>query len=357
MGVANGKTQENLYQILGVQPNASQGVLDAAYRRLVRIHTGEYLDDAALVAGPEPSDPVLARVEQAFRILSNPLKRWAHDEELKEAQQVPLSEKELEEARKRIEPSDAWLSYQRLENGWLFIRVGWALEFTAIHNAVNAAVPESGRTYNARLNEWRIDPRYEEELAAIFTNFKRAHVQAPPRQVGPIYQRMAYIPTKPRRLQPRRSWPFLIIGGLIAATVGALLFPANRVVPVSVQATTTAIALINSYEPLESNFPPPTAAPTPVMVGALRHPTVNLRERPEVDAPVLSLLSSDRSYQLIGRLEDSSWYVAAADDAVGWMAAWTVIVDGEAERLPVFESGQSLPFAAGTPVAVAGEAE
>ena len=329
------RSLENYYQILGVQPNATQEVLDAAYRRQVRLHTGEYLDDSALVAGPVPSDPFLARVDEAYRQLSNPLKRWTHDEELKEAQLVPLTDEELELARRRIEPSDAWLSYQRLENGSLYVRVGWAVDFTAVHSAVRSAIPESGRTYNARLNEWRVDPRYEAKLAEIFTNFERADVQAPPPQVGPTYQGLGYIPTTRRIHQKWKGWPFLIIGGLIAAIIGAILFPANRVVPVTVQATATALALVSSYEPLESSFLTANPATTPALAGTLLHPSVNLRERPEAEGPVLKLLSNDQSYRVVGRLEDSSWYVVADGDVIGWMAAWTIALDGEPESLPV----------------------
>lgn len=329
------KTPGNYYQILGVQPNASQEVLDAAYRRQVRLHTGEYLNDAALVAGPEPSDPFLARVDEAYRQLSNPLKRWTHDEELKEAELVPLTAEEMELARRRIEASDAWLSYQRLENGSIYVRVGWAVDFTAVHNEVKSAIPESGRMYNARLNEWRIDPRYEAELAEIFTNFKRADVQAPPPQIGPTYQSVAYVPTTRRTRQTWRGWPFVIIGGLILAIVGAVLFPANRVVPVSVQETATALALASSYEPLESNFDGVSPETGPALTGTLLHPSVNLREQPEAAGPVLRVLGNDQTYRVVGRLEDSSWYVVEFDDVTGWVAAWTVELDGEPDSLPV----------------------
>ena len=329
------KSLENYYQILGVQPNATQEVLDAAYRRQVRLHTGEFLDDSALVAGPVRSDPFLARVDEAYRQLSSPLKRWTHDEELKGARLVPLSEEELELARKRIEPSDAWLSYQRLENGSIYIRVGWAVDFTAVHDAVMSGIPESERVYNDRLNEWRVDPRYEAKLAEIFANFKRADVQAPPRQVGPTYQGVGNIATTKRPHQAWKGWPFLIVGGLILAIVGAVLFPANRVVPVTVQATATALALASSYEPLESSFLTRTPAVTPSLTGTLLHPSVNLRERPEAVGPVLKLLGNDQTYQVVGRSEDSSWYVVTYDDVTGWIAAWTIAIEGEAEILPV----------------------
>ncbi len=337
------RSLESYYQILGVQPNASQEVLDAAYRRQVRLHTGEYLDDAALIAGPEPSDPILAKVDEAYRLLSNPLKRWTHDEALKEARQVPLTEEELEVARKRIEPPDAWLSYQRLENGSIYIRVGWAQDFTAIHEAVSAAIPETGRTYNARLNEWRVDPRYEPELAAVFVNFERADVQRPPRLAGPTYQGPAYTPAPPHVPQGWRGWPFVIIGGLIIAIIGAVLFPANRGESVSAGATATALAFISSYEPLESDFDAAGTGTQSGMTGALLHPSVNLRGRPDVSAPVLKLLTNDQTYLVIGRLENGSWYVATTGDNTGWIAAWTIGVDGDPLSLPVFGENDALP--------------
>ena len=336
------RSLESYYQILGVQPNASQEVLDAAYRRQVRMHTGEYLDDAVLIAGPEPSDPILAKIDEAYRLLSNPLKRWTHDEELKNARQVPLTEEELEVARKRIEPPDAWLSYQRLEHGSIYIRVGWAQDFTEIHEAVNSAIPETGRTYSARLNEWRVDPRYEAELAAIFTNFERADVQRPPRLTGPIYQGPAYMPTTQHIPQGWKGWPFLIIGCLVIAIIGAVLFPANRGEPVSAQATATALAFVSSYVPLESDFDTVTTGTHSGLAGTLLHPSVNLRERPEAAGTVLKLLGDDQTYRVIGRLEDSSWYVATTGELTGWIAAWTIAVDGEPESLPVFGESEIL---------------
>ncbi|MDE0141854.1 MAG: hypothetical protein OXI80_13600 [Caldilineaceae bacterium] len=339
------RSLESYYHILGVQPNASQEVLDAAYRRQVRLHTGEYLDDSVLIAGIEQSDPFLAKVNEAYRLLSNPLKRWTHDEELKEAQQVPLTEEALEVARKRIEPPDAWLSYQRQEQGWIYVRVGWAEDFTAIHDAVNAAIPETGRAYNARLNEWRIDPRYEAELAAIFTNFERADVQRPPRLVGPTYQGPAAIPPPQHIPQAWRGWPLLIIGGLILAIIVAVLFPANRGAPVTAQATATALAQIGSYEPLESNFDTVTSGTLSGLKGTLLHPSVNLRALPSAGGPVLELLSSDQTYRVIGRLEDSSWYVATTGELTGWIAAWTIEVEGDPESLPVFGESEVLPEA------------
>ena len=339
----DGKAQLNYYQILGVRPNATQEVLDAAYRRQVRMHTGEFLNDASLVAGPKPSDPFLARVNEAYRQLSNPLKRWTHDEELREAQQLSLPEEDLAKARARIESSDAWLSYQRLENGSLYIRVGWAADFTAIHSALNAAIPASGRAYNPRLNEWRVDSRYEEKLAEIFSNFRRADVQIPPPQVGPTYLGPAFRPMTHHIRGSWRGWPFLIISGLILATAAALLFPANRVVPVAAQATATARALIISHVPLESNFPTATPRPPIPLAGTLLFPTVNLRVRPETDAPILTKLQDEERYQVIGRLEDSSWYVVSANDVTGWMAAWTLAIEGEPDRLFVFTSDQTLP--------------
>ena len=343
--MADNRSPENYYQILGVQPNASQEVLDAAYRRQVRLHTGEYLNDASLIAGPKPPDPILAKVDEAYRLLSNPLKRWTHDEELREARQVPLTEEELEVARKRIEPPDAWLSYQRLENGSIYIRVGWAQDFTAIHEAVSTAIPETGRTYNARLNEWRVDPSYEPELAAIFSNFKRADVQRPPRLAGPTYQGPSYTPAPRHIPQAWRGWPFVVIGGLIVAIIGAVLFPANRGEPVSAGATATALAFVNSYEPLESDFDTVTTGAHSGLKGTLLHPSVNLRERPEAAGPVLKLLGDDQTYRVVGRLEDNSWFVATTGESTGWIAAWTIEVDGEPESLPVFNEGDSLPGA------------
>ncbi|MDE0200067.1 MAG: hypothetical protein OXK78_17800, partial [Caldilineaceae bacterium] len=224
-------------------------------------------------------------------------------------------------------------------------RVGWAQDFTAIHEAVSTAIPETGRTYNARLNEWRVDPSYEPELAAIFSNFKRADVQRPPRLAGPTYQGPSYTPAPRHIPQAWRGWPFVVIGGLVLAIIGAVLFPANRGEPVSAGATATALAFVNSYEPLESDFDTVTTGAHSGLKGTLLHPSVNLRERPEAAGPVLKLLGDDQTYRVVGRLEDSSWFVATTGESTGWIAAWTIEVDGEPESLPVFSEGDILPGA------------
>ena len=340
------KRRINYYQILGVQSNATQAMLDAAYRRQVRLHTGEFQSDA-LAAGPAASSPLLARVDEAYRQLSNPLKRWAHDEELRGAEKHSLTEEEMAKARKRIEGSEAWLSYQRREGGAIFIRVGWASDFTAIHDSLAASIPESGRAYNPRLNEWRIDPIYEEALAEIFANFRSVDAQTPPPQIGPTYHGPPFRPAAQQARRIWRGWPLLVIGGLVLAIAAAALFPANRVVPVTAQATATARALVQLYTPLESDFPEATPSPPSFLRGTLLYPRVNLRGRPTEDARALKLLSSEESYQVRGRLADSSWYVVAAADATGWVAAWTISVEGDAEVLPVYADDQPLPAPAG----------
>ena len=354
------ESQENCYQILGVQPRASQEVIDIAYRRLVRIHTSESLDDAALVAGPESTDPFLARVERAYRLLSDPLQRHRHDEELKGIQVFPLTKEEVAEARKRFQPAGAWLAYQRRGNGFLYVRVGWAANFTFTRESLLARVPESGRSYNPRLNEWRIDAQYEDELADIFDNFERLDEPPPLPQVGPTYPRKTFTPAVHRIRLSWQGWPFLIIGGLLVATIAARLFPANSTNPATVQATAAAISLINSFEPLARNLPTATPLPpTPMIIlsGTLQYPAVNLRARPGPEAPLLTVLNRAQTYQVIGRLEDSSWYVVASGDETGWLAGWTIAVDGEPAGLHVYTIEQPLPQAILTPIAVADESQ
>lgn len=345
MDAVDAGPQENCYQILGVQPRASQEVLDAAYRRLVRIHTGEYMDDPSVVAGPQPKDPYLARVDRAYRLLSDPLKRQEHDEALRAAKILPLTEEELELARRRFDPTGAWLAYQRQEDGTFYVRVGWASDFTAVRAALEEAVPPSARTFNPRLNEWRVEGAYEDALAEIFDNFQRPDEPPPPPQIGPIYPRREFTPSLGRTRQPWQGWPFVLIGGLLLATIGTLIFPANRADPVAVQATATAIAVVNAFEPVESRFPTATPSPVPVLIlpGRLLFPSVNLRAEPGTDAPVLALLSSEPTYAVVGRLADSSWFVLAAEEQIGWVAGWTLEVGPEAEDLAVYGAEEPLP--------------
>ena len=118
---------------------------------------------------------------------------------------------------------------------------------------------------------------------------------------------------------------------------------ANRGEPVSAGATATALALISSYEPLESDFDTDTAGTRSGLSGALLHPSVNLRGQPDVSGPVLKLLTNDRTYRVVGRLENGGWYVATAGDITGWIAAWTIGVEGDPLSLPVFGEDDALP--------------
>ena len=272
------------------------------------------------------------------------LKRWTHDEALKNDRLVPLTEEEIEVARKRIEPPDAWLSYQRLENGSIYIRVGWAQDFTSIHEAVKSAIPETGRTYNARLNEWRVDPRYESRAGGDFHELRTGGRAAAAAAGGSnlpgsgIHADHAAYPSGVEGLAVPYHWHSRHCdhrrGSCFRPTEGR---------PVSARATATALAFISSYEPLESDFDTVTTGTHSGLAGTLLHPSVNLRERPEAAGPVLKLLGDDQTYRVIGRLEDSSWYVATTGDLTGWIAAWTIAVEGEPEGLPVFGESEILP--------------
>jgi curved DNA-binding protein CbpA len=97
--------EQTYYQILGVRPEASQSVIDAAYQR----HMRRYETESVLARKRTGNDFVfdeenLGRIQEAYAILKDPALRKRYDEKLTE-RRADLASIDLSRRRSNIWPN------------------------------------------------------------------------------------------------------------------------------------------------------------------------------------------------------------------------------------------------------------
>ncbi|MDX1664027.1 MAG: SH3 domain-containing protein, partial [Candidatus Promineifilaceae bacterium] len=84
--------------------------------------------------------------------------------------------------------------------------------------------------------------------------------------------------------------------------------------------------------------PTPTVTPTPILARAeVAANRVNLRRGPNTDYEVVAVISRGERFTLIGRIDNSTWYLICCTDEgeSGWVYFETVAVEGDPEAVPV----------------------
>ena len=350
--------EETHYQILGIHRRASIDVIDAAYRRLQRLHQGEYMPVLPGVEIVEtPAQAQWRRIQLAYDILSSPIHRPIYDDKLWEAARSARSARSTrprkvgDAGKKLLYPGGAWLSSQKREDGFLFFRVGWSADFGETQTTLEQRIPAEDRRYGPETSQWRLVDRYDDLLAELFDNFERADQLPPTDLPRPVYPRKEFTPTIRRTWQPWTGWPLVLIGGLLVAIGATLFFPANRQAEIDAQATATAIVAANAVRAFVNEGPPATPSPVPVAVvrATLAFPSVNLRSGPGSAFPSLALLDNSREYVLVGRTIDNTWLVISTGEQTGWIAAFTVTPASSIDDLALFAADDTLPGVVPTP--------
>lgn len=137
----------------------------------------------------------------------------------------------------------------------------------------------------------------------------------------------------------------------------------NQILTVAGRATPTPIAPAELptavvTPTVESGFVMPTVTPSPIPATSLTAPLtgtesaggtapvsltitissptgLNVRIRPSVDAPIVTLLTSQQTVPALGRLIDNQWvFVQLPDGAVGWVSIEFIVVNGDINLLP-----------------------
>lgn len=118
-------TSEDPYEILGVSRHAPAEVVRAAYRAMAAKH---HPDRNAGVRGAELD---LKRINEAFRILTDPAERMRHD-----AREIPRPAPSVAPVAARVERRAPGL-------GWLVQLAGWGVAVTVVCAAFVAVGPEA----------------------------------------------------------------------------------------------------------------------------------------------------------------------------------------------------------------------
>ena len=345
-------SDETHYQILGIHRRASIEVIEAAYQRLQRLHQGEYVPvlPGMEVEGTQ-AQARWRRIQLAYDILSSPIHRPIYDDKLwAESRLAPQPDRPAS-GKRILDPQGAWLSMQKKTDGFLFFRVGWSADFSETQAELERDIPPEDRLYSPETGQWRVVDRYDDLLAKLFDNFERAD-QPPPKDLPrPVYPRKEFTPTIRRTWEPWTGWPLVLIVGLVVAIGAAVSFPANRQAEIAAQSTATAVVAANAARGFVNQGPTATPTDTPVVMirAALVYGSVYLRSGPGTDFPSLVLLDNQQEYLVIGRTVDNTWLVLAADEEVGWVAAFTVTPAGPIDELPIFSAGEELPGSLPTP--------
>jgi curved DNA-binding protein CbpA len=93
----------NYYAILGVTSSASTAEIKRAYRRLARQHHPDL--------NAQAKDEQIKRLNEAYAVLSDPQKRAAYDERIRQARQraEAARRRRLREEKARREPEMTWI--------------------------------------------------------------------------------------------------------------------------------------------------------------------------------------------------------------------------------------------------------
>jgi hypothetical protein len=92
--------------------------------------------------------------------------------------------------------------------------------------------------------------------------------------------------------------------------------------------------------PTKTRTPRPTgtkrASPTPALQATVKGDTVNVRSGPGKTFSILAVLNGGDLVNILGRLEDNSWFhIETADGILGWMAASVLEVLVDLETIPI----------------------
>lgn len=150
-------------------------------------------------------------------------------------------------------------------------------------------------------------------------------------------------------------------GGSALAVRNALRRPAQAIMvvvtatpgPTATPTPTFTLTLTPTPEPSPSPTPTPTAtatatrtmtptatpSPGPSPIARMRVGGINVRQAPDVTAPILERVDADATFTIIGRDPQGGWWqiCCTRDGRPGWIAAALVAVDGDSRGVPVLE--------------------
>lgn len=260
---------------------------------------------------------------------------------------------DLRQTSERLEVLDA---LKIVDGAVEFRPVPGRTSHTLLRRKLLGVLPAEEVRFDARRQLWAVPANRLPELRRVFLNVDALLAQGHrngrglefpdytvPRKTGEVQERSSRPPVRiPERVAPTGQQPFniIIVVALALLTAWNLYVAADNSRAAAAAITARASVPVPVITPVP--IVPPTATsipqPTPVVWAArTAYPRVHLRSRPDLNAYSLTMLRSGEELEALGRSADSEWIRIRRGDYLGWSAAWTLELDGEASRLPVLE--------------------
>jgi hypothetical protein len=332
--------QKSHYQILNVHPEADQATIEAAYRRLARIFSGQ---SDTTTAG---MDTKMKAIEEAYMVLKNPILRYNYDMELQKQPTRPASHIRRLETSNHSNGVQAWLAYQHKAEGYVIFHIGWAADYSATIKALWTQIPAADRHYDEKRREWRIAETHGQVLKKLFSNYESPDDPPAVDLPMPIYPRRIPLHTSSTWYRTWMGWILAAVAMLAIAIAGNQILEQNHSRSLSDEiATAVARRGALEVEPGLDELPTLTPTPTPpvILYASPLYQNVHLRTGPGTEYDSLGYLYQEAEHALLGRNEDSSWVMVATGEQVGWSAAWTLEFEGELEQLSVYAADETPP--------------
>ncbi|MXZ25861.1 MAG: DnaJ domain-containing protein [Caldilineaceae bacterium SB0665_bin_21] len=358
------------YDVLEVPLDASHEEIRVAYRSwMIRLDRFETKDPDV--------ESLRRKVENAWAVLSDPVRRERYDagvRGMRETGRRFAPSSEIGRAADRWTPeSPDYLGLrqtsERLEVLDVLKVVNGSIEFRPVpsrtnqvllHRKLLAVLPAEELRFDALRQLWMVPAHRLAALRSVFQNVDSLLEQAGRDRIGfklPDYtvpQKTTEVqerPPKPtfrvpEQVAPTGQQPFytIIVVALVLLTGWNLYVAADNSRTAAAEATAQASVPVPVITPIPIVQPTaaPVPEPTPVVLAArTAYPRVHLRRRPDLNAYSLTLLLAGEELEALGRSADTNgnaWIRIRRGDYLGWSAAWTLELEGEAGQLPVLEA-------------------
>ena len=358
------------YDVLEVPLDASHEEIRVAYRSwMVRL-------DQFGTQNPDV-ERLRRQIEDAWAVLSDPVQRGRYDADVRGMRETGRRFATLSESGRGVGP---WApespdyhglrgTSERLEVLDVLKVVEGSVEFRPVPGRTNqvllrrkllAVLPAEELWFDALRQLWTVPAHRLTELRGVFLNVDSLLEQARrdgiglklpdyavPQQPAEVQENSPKPPARvPEQVAPTGQQPFniIIVVALALLTAWNFYVAADNSRAAAAEASAQASVPVPVITPMPIVQPTATVVPqpTPVVLPArTAYPRVHLRRRPDPNAYSLTLLLAGEELEALGRATDTTgdeWIRIRQGDRLGWSAAWTLELEGEAGQLPVLEA-------------------
>ncbi len=358
------------YDVLEVPLDAAHEEIRGAYRSwMVRL-------DQFGTQNPDV-ESLRRKIEDAWAVLSDPVRRERYDAGVRGMRETG---RRFAASSETGRGAGQWApeapdyhglrqTSERLEVLDALKVVDGSVEFRSVPGRTNqvllrrkllAVLPEEELRFDSLRQFWTVPAHRLAELRSVFLNVDSLLEQARrdgiglklpdyavPRKNAEVQENSPKPPVRvPEQVAPTGQQPFniIIVVALALLTAWNLYVAADKSRTAAAEATAQASVPVPVITPIPIVQPTatPVPQPTPVVLPArTAYPRVHLRRRPDPNAYSLTLLLAGEELEALGRATDTTgdeWIRIRRGDYLGWSAAWTLELEGEAGQLTVLEA-------------------